>query len=179
MGLQLQPKEWVGAGDEVNELYGDTRGEAIRHAQARNDYFRKAFAAFRANDKKLAKQLSQKGRHEDTQMKEKHQQARQLIAQQRNSDVNNKSGRVRLLDLHGLHVNEALDLIFETIQTVSFEKRDGIVILFLITGTGHHTFDGRARVKPAVEEALDPEEIVWAETQPGMIAVRVETSGLS
>lgn len=58
------------------------------------------------------------------------------------------------LDLHYLHVSEAvgvLDLFLdESIRQLSSRKME----IFIITGRGLHSLDGKSKLKPAIKQRL-------------------------
>jgi len=57
-----------------------------------------------------------------------------------------------IVDLHGLHVKEALYFLESTLAEL---RRDGYRgPVYIITGTGHHSASGRARLAPAVQRWL-------------------------
>jgi DNA-nicking Smr family endonuclease len=174
---QHKPVHWVETGNALKELYEALRGQAIEHAQKRNAYFREAVVAYRANDKKLAKELGAKGREHNERMHKLHTQASEATLQARNPQLQSGSGeasesRHQTLDLHGLHVTEAIQLVEEILHL----PRDQSIVLFLIVGTGHHTFDGRARVRPSVLDLFKTHNIVWVEPQPGLLAIQLDTN---
>jgi DNA-nicking Smr family endonuclease len=87
-------------------------------------------------------------------------------------------GQPRLLDLHGLHVNEAISMLKREIGQLrlsvrSTRQREQV---FICVGTGHHTKGSRtpARLPIAVQQYLMEEEhLPFTETQPGMLRVIV------
>ena len=64
------------------------------------------------------------------------------------------------MDLHGLTVREALDLIESVLRACAATKaqrqhsRGGRVIVLFIVGKGLHSQDGRSRLGPAVTAKL-------------------------
>ena len=57
------------------------------------------------------------------------------------------------MDLHGLHVAEAVEFLAQMLPKLADEGVDSI---YLVTGSGHHSKgpDGNARLLPAVERFL-------------------------
>jgi hypothetical protein len=87
------------------------------------------------------------------------------------------TGQARLLDLHGLHVNEAIPVLKREIAQLrlnvrSTQQREQV---FICVGTGHHTKGSRtpARLPIAVQRYLAEEHLPFTETQPGMLRVIV------
>lgn len=90
--------------------------------------------------KAVAKNLSAQGQSLNRLMKEKHREAAQTIFQKRNSPASVNAG---FLDLHGLHVAEALECLDELLPELlqsPFHRRKPVRV---ITGSGHHTVGGK------------------------------------
>lgn len=159
---------WVSTGQSVGHMYQSLRAEAAEEARLRNKYFDRAAAAFKKNDGATAKRLGALGREANERMKELHRQAAQAIFEARNpphvTDV---------VDLHGLHVSEALERL-----PAALEKAPP-GILRILTGTGHHTKGtGRARLRPAVKKWLQEnryffEEVMDANEYVGSFKVEI------
>ena len=87
-------------------------------------------------------------------------------------------GNHRMLDLHGLHVNEAIPLLKRQLASLrvaarASQQRQQVLIC---VGTGHHTKGSRtpARLPVAVEKFLvEDERLPFTEQQPGMLRVIV------
>lgn len=82
-----------------------------------------------------------------------------------------------VLDLHGLHVNEAISILkreisnFRAMARNSGQRRH----LMVCVGTGHHSKGrGPARLAMAVERCLvEDERLNFTETVPGMFRVLI------
>ncbi|KAI0565992.1 polyadenylate-binding protein-interacting protein [Gracilaria domingensis] len=159
---------WVSTGRSVAELYEELRAEAAEQASIRNKYFDRAAAAFKRNDGATAKKMGALGREANERMKELHSKAANAIFATRNPPH-----VLDVIDLHGLHVNEALERLPSALEG----KHGRIRIL---TGTGHHTKGtGRARLRPAVKKWLKDndyffEEVVDANEYVGSFIVDIE-----
>jgi hypothetical protein len=140
---------WISTGEVVNQVYSMSRAEAEEHSRLRNQYFRLATEAFIAGDRKTAKEMSIKGREHDRLASEYHQQAAEKIFQKRNDRLQKLMQGRHIVDVHGLHPNEAIGVLDERLQSL----RSGDVI-DVITGTGHHSFDGDAKLLPALQKHL-------------------------
>lgn len=144
-----RPVKWVETGEGLNQTYTALREEAIRHAQLRNSYFEQSSNAYTSGNKVLANELARTARSHDEQMTVLHRQAADFIFEKRNTGLG-----PNVIDLHGLHVVEAiprLDEFFARVQEGGF--RDG----YVITGTGHHSSmlsGGKSRLLPAVQEHI-------------------------
>ncbi|KAH9320723.1 hypothetical protein KI387_015362, partial [Taxus chinensis] len=113
--LRQTPQLWLETGEAVGNMYSDLREEARDHARVRNAYFEQARQAYLVGNKALAKELSAKGQWHNGLMKAAHGKAGEAIYRQRNQATahlqNFLQGQERLIDLHGLHVNEAIHVL--------------------------------------------------------------------
>ena len=156
-------------------MYSESRGEARDFARIRNACFEQARQAYLVGNKALAKELSMKGQAYNTQMKAAHEKAREAIYRQRNP-VTSQRGSDRLIDLHGLHVSEAIHILkvelgaLRSTARVAGERMQVMVCV----GTGHHTKGSRtARLPIAVEQFLLDEGLHYTQAQPGLLRVVV------
>eukprot|EP00245_Coleochaete_scutata_P008579 TRINITY_DN2660_c0_g2_i1.p1 TRINITY_DN2660_c0_g2~~TRINITY_DN2660_c0_g2_i1.p1 ORF type:complete len:814 (-),score=150.78 TRINITY_DN2660_c0_g2_i1:1120-3468(-) len=180
---------WVETGEVVGQMYSEFREEARDHARVRNQYFDQAAQAYMAGNKALAKELSAKGQWHNDQMKAAHVKSAEAIFRHRNPLLTSigvgdrrvlgpQGNQRRMLDLHGLHVNEALMMLkreLEAMRAVAQTTRQRQQT-FVCVGTGHHTKGSRmpARLSAAVERFLHEEDNVqFAEVQPGLVRVVV------
>jgi DNA-nicking Smr family endonuclease len=108
--------------------------------------FNQARDSFVAGKKSHAKSLSAQGHALNDRMHALHRQASESIFQSRNSG----GGGELLVDLHGLHPDEAVRWAKERIEGI---KRRGVKV-YIVAGTGHHS-RGRAKVLPVVRGALE------------------------
>ncbi|KAK1418341.1 hypothetical protein QVD17_27484 [Tagetes erecta] len=171
---------WLETGEAVANMYSEMRGEARDHARLRNSYFEQARQAYLVGQKALAKELSAKGQLHNMQMKAAHEKAQESIYYQRNPaslDMqSNGRGRERIIDLHGLHVNEAIHVLKRDLMALrniarSTDQRQQV---YICVGTGHHTKGSRtpARLPVAVQRYLLEEEgLDYSEPQPGLLRV--------
>lgn len=143
---------WLQTGLSLSHTYQKLRQEAIEHAQLRNRFYQEATSAFVAGAKLQARDLSQKGRYHDQRMRACHQEAAAEMFAERN-----KNGLPEdVIDLHGLHVQEALSYVEEFLLRLEGKYRSCIIV----TGTGHHSEHGhihknhQARLAPAVTKYL-------------------------
>eukprot|EP01018_Ginkgo_biloba_P008057 Gb_15842 [translate_table: standard] len=174
------PQLWLETGDAVGNMYSDLREEARDHARVRNAYFEQARQAYLVGNKALAKELSAKGQWHNAQMKAAHGRAGEAIYRQRNLATahlqNFVQGQDRLIDLHGLHVNEAIHVLKHELTVLRNTARSTCQRqqLLICVGTGHHTKGSRtpARLPVAVERyLLEDEHLDYTEPQPGMLRV--------
>ncbi|CAO2820439.1 unnamed protein product [Amaranthus hypochondriacus] len=171
---------WLETGDAVANLYSEVRGEARDHARIRNVYFEQASQAYLMGNKALAKQLSMKGQLHNMQMKAAHNKAQESIYRQRNPISLEQQGggrcQEKMIDLHGLHVSEALHVLRQDLNALRNAARlaDQRLYVYICVGTGHHTRGSRtpARLPIAVQRYLLEEEgLEYSEPQPGLLRV--------
>eukprot|EP01133_Synstelium_polycarpum_P011919 gene11919-13887_t len=153
---------WSETGTAVSQLFSTHRDEAIKHAEARNKYFQMAAMSYVNGDSESAKKYSFEGYKHDKIMKELHQRARDAIFQQRNMNLESN-----ILDLHGLHVKEAIDIL---------SSRLGVVDpLYLIIGTGHHSISTVGRLPEAIKRFITDNRYKYSDCskdrRQGMIMV--------
>lgn len=165
---------WLQTGDAVASLYADTRKEAADHALARNAYFEQARQANDAGNKALASELTAKGSWHNEQMKAAHSKAAEAIFIQRNP-LASRQRKPTLLDMHGLHVNEAILILKRELAAIkrnctsnSNQKRQQ---LFICVGTGHHSRTGAKLPSAIARYLLEDEHLYFTETRPGMLRV--------
>jgi len=171
---------WLETGDAVANMYTELREEARDHARLRNAYFEQARQAYLIGNKALAKELSAKGQLHNMHMKEAHGKAQESIYRQRNPvgpemHVNGR-GHERMIDLHGLHVSEAIHVLKHELSVLRSTARaaEQRLHVYICVGTGHHTRGSRtpARLPIAVQRYLLEEEgLDFTEPQPGLIRV--------
>ena len=82
-------------------------------------------------------------------MKKQHQLAAKAILNKRNS--NSKA----ILDLHGLHVKEAIEFLKETLNAFKNQTKSDLRPFYILTGTGHHSKSSNPRLLPAVLDVLE------------------------
>uniref|UniRef100_A0A2K5N6X1 NEDD4 binding protein 2 n=1 Tax=Cercocebus atys TaxID=9531 RepID=A0A2K5N6X1_CERAT len=81
-----------------------------------------------------------------------------------------------VLDLHGLHVDEALEHLMRVLEkkTEEFKQNGGKPYLSVITGRGNHSQGGVARIKPAVIKYLISHSFRFSEIKPGCLKVMLK-----
>ncbi|WCJ29285.1 CTC-interacting domain 7 [Euphorbia peplus] len=173
---------WLETGEAVANMYSELREEARDHARLRNAYFEQARQAYLIGNKALAKELSVKGQLHNMHMKAAHGKAQDSIYRLRNSGgvemQGNGRGHERMIDLHGLHVSEALHVLKHELNVLRSTARaaDQRLQVYICVGTGHHTRGSRtpARLPIAVQQyLLEDEGLDFSEPQPGLLRVVV------
>lgn len=153
----LSSGNWISTGESVREFYEEMREEAREEARRRNKLFEQAAAAARAGKGAEAARLGAQGRSANMRMKQLHQEAAEMIWQKQNADFI-RNGQI---DLHALHVSEALDRLPSALSDASQQLSK----IKVITGTGHHSVGGggAARLKPAVASFLKNHQYPFTE----------------
>ncbi|KAF1443984.1 NEDD4-binding protein 2, partial [Spheniscus demersus] len=127
--------------------YDDLRAEAFCHQQKRQECLKKAGEAYRMGMKPVAAFYAHQGHLHEQKMKE----ANHAAAVQIFEKVNTSLLPMNVLDLHGLHVDEAVNQLSRVLQEKSeeYQQTGGKPYLCVITGRGSHSQGGVARIRPA------------------------------
>ncbi|NXY16228.1 N4BP2 protein, partial [Atrichornis clamosus] len=127
--------------------YDDLRAEAFCHQQKRQECLKKAGEAYRMGMKPVAAFYAHQGRLHEQKMKEANHAAAVQIFER----VNSSLLPMNVLDLHGLHVDEAVNQLSRVLQEKSeeYQQTGGKPYLSVITGRGSHSQGGVARIRPA------------------------------
>ncbi|NXU53580.1 N4BP2 protein, partial [Turnix velox] len=127
--------------------YNDLRAEAFCHQQKRQECLKKAGEAYRMGMRPVAAFYAHQGRLHEQKMKEANHAAAVQIFER----VNNSLLPMNVLDLHGLHVDEAVNHLSQVLQekTEEYQQIGGKPYLCVITGRGSHSQGGVARIRPA------------------------------
>ena len=82
-------------------------------------------------------------------MRKAHREAARLLYDERNKD--NSSSSEVYVDLHGLHPEEAV----EYLENALIEHQNSSQPVYAITGTGHHSKNGKDKIGKAIRNFLD------------------------
>jgi DNA-nicking Smr family endonuclease len=118
----------------------------------------RAAQAYNRHDARAAKALSLRGQAENNLMREAHRKAAQLLYDERNIGP---GSRELFVDLHGLHAEEAVDYLSKTLR--AHENVAPMRPIYAITGTGHHSRNGRDKIGKAVKAFLGEWRYVYRE----------------
>lgn len=148
--------------------YDVIRREATVHYHMRQESFRKAKEAYHRGMKTVAAFYSQQGRAYAEKMREANERASWKLLQLSNAQCDDNT-----LDLHGLHVQEAIQVLK---NYVKLKKRESWCLqkkqtLRVITGRGAHSALNIPKVKFAVEGYLLSSQLNYREVQAGMFHV--------
>ncbi|XP_013373553.1 PREDICTED: NEDD4-binding protein 2 isoform X2 [Chinchilla lanigera] len=152
--------------------YDDYRAEALLHQQRRMECYGKAKEAYRVGKKHVATFYAQQGSLHERRMKEAHHLAAVEIFETVNASLLPQN----VLDLHGLHVDEAIKHLMTVLQqkTEELKQNGGKPYLSVITGRGNHSQGGVARIKPAVIKYLTSHSFRFSEIKPGCLKVMLK-----
>ncbi|KAK5990362.1 Polyadenylate-binding protein-interacting protein 7 [Cladobotryum mycophilum] len=140
---------WLETGDRANKAYLKARQEAIKHGGLRNKFLQSAAQAWNRNDARAAKALSLRGQSENDLMRKAHREAARELYEERNRSLDGSSEVY--VDLHGLHPEEAV----EYLEKVLMENEKAARPIYAITGTGHHSKNGKDKVGKAIRSFLN------------------------
>uniref|UniRef100_A0A1D2AGJ6 Smr domain-containing protein n=1 Tax=Auxenochlorella protothecoides TaxID=3075 RepID=A0A1D2AGJ6_AUXPR len=153
-------------GQSVAADYSEVRAAARDHARLRNQFFMQATQAYLSGNRALAKQLSAAGREAATEMRAAHAAAATALFEGRNlGEGGRETPGCRTLDLHGLHVAEALERVRAAVKAQRVQRG---TVLRLVVGEGRH---GKvpARLPAAVRQLLTEEGVRWKEPYAGLL----------
>ncbi|KAF1966315.1 DUF1771-domain-containing protein [Bimuria novae-zelandiae CBS 107.79] len=149
--------------------YDRLRDLARQEAAKRSSCFDRAHQAYEAGDGARAHELSEEGKRHAAQMDAYNRQARDFIFRENNAD-----GRVAsdTVDLHGLFVEEAEDVLEERIKAA---RSQGQTHLHVIVGKGNHSRGHVQKIKPRVEQVCRELGLQYAtEENEGRIYVNLQ-----
>ncbi|TVY18227.1 Polyadenylate-binding protein-interacting protein 7 [Lachnellula arida] len=140
---------WLETGERANKSYLKARQDAIKHGGLRNKFLQSAAQAWNRNDARAAKALSLRGQSENDLMRKAHREAARELYEERNK--HGSSSSELYVDLHGLHPEEAV----EYLERVLLESQKETRPVYAITGTGHHSKNGKDKVGKAIRNFLN------------------------
>lgn len=149
--------------------YDRLRDLARQEAAKRSSCFDRAHQAYESGDGARAHQLSEEGKQHAAKMEQYNRQARDYIFRENNSE-----GRVAgdTIDLHGLFVEEAEDVLEERIKAA---KQRGETHLHVIVGKGNHSRNHVQKIKPRVEQVCREQGLQYrTEENEGRIFVNLQ-----
>lgn len=119
--------------------------------------YHSAAQAWNRNDARAAKALSLRGQSENDLMRKAHREAARLLYDERNRD--SASSQEVYVDLHGLHPEEAV----EYLEHALIEHQSSSRPVYAITGTGHHSKNGKDKVGKAIRSFLSDWKYAYRE----------------
>ncbi|KAA8649883.1 hypothetical protein EYZ11_001147 [Aspergillus tanneri] len=155
---------WLETGSRANQQYIKYRTEAIRHGTVRNKFLQSAAQAWNRNDARAAKALSLRGQAENEAMRKCHREAARQLYEERNKHLLSvgldDSAEELYIDLHGLHPEEAIEYLEKILLK---HAREGRRVVYAITGTGHHSKNGKDKIGKAVKAWLNEWKYLFRE----------------
>ncbi|KAF7592203.1 hypothetical protein BBP40_000544 [Aspergillus hancockii] len=126
---------WLETGSRANQQYIKFRTDAIRHGTAENEAMRRC-----------------------------HREAARQLYEERNQHILNSglddSLEELYVDLHGLHPEEAIEYLEKILLKHANEGRR---VIYAITGTGHHSKNGKDKIGKAVKGWLNEWKYLFRE----------------
>ncbi|CAN2388498.1 NEDD4-binding protein 2 [Pristimantis euphronides] len=152
--------------------YDDFRAEAFIYHQRQQESYRKAAEAHNRGMKQVAAYYAQQGYLYGQKMKEENRRAAVHIFER----VNECLLPENILDLHGLHVDEAMKHFRKVLQDKreEFKQNGGKSHLLVITGRGNHSQGGVPRIKPAIIDFLTNHNYRFQEKTPGALCITLK-----
>nr|XP_006001549.1 PREDICTED: NEDD4-binding protein 2 isoform X2 [Latimeria chalumnae] len=149
--------------------YDDFRAEAFLHYHKQQECLKKADEAYRRGMKQVATFYAQQGQLHGQKMKEANHLAAIEIFERVNASLLSQN----VLDLHGLHVEEAIHHLDRVLQqkVAETQQTGGKPYLSVITGRGNRSQGGVARIKPAVIDYLTNHSFRFTEPKPGLLKI--------
>ncbi|KAM8940292.1 NEDD4-binding protein 2 [Pelodytes ibericus] len=152
--------------------YQDFRAEAVLYRKKQQESYKKAAEAHSRGMKQVAAYYAQQGHLYGEKVKEENQRAAVQIFQRANEFLLPEN----ILDLHGLHVDEAMKHFRKVLQDKMEENKQngGKSHLSVITGRGNHSQGGIPRIKLAVVDYLTNHNFRFTEIRPGVLRVTLK-----
>ncbi|XP_035682236.1 NEDD4-binding protein 2-like isoform X1 [Branchiostoma floridae] len=157
--------------------YEDFRTEATIHYKQRQECFQKAATAYQKGQKELAFYYAQQGHLHTDKLREANRRASEKILELKNAGLD----QLNCLDLHGLHVNEAIDALKSVLKEkerelhhASTSRHPVANYICVITGRGNNSRGGVARLKPAVLNYLHTNDYRFTEPQVGLVKITLK-----
>ncbi|KAF3933158.1 hypothetical protein ABW19_dt0206604 [Dactylella cylindrospora] len=157
------------ASDEAE--YDRLRGLARTEQNRRHDLIAQSRQAYADGDGARAHELSQEAKRHEANADAYNKQASEYIFR-----VNNVNQEEDTIDLHGLFVEEAEEILATRIQAAKRQHARG---LHVIVGKGIHSENHVQKIKPAVEKFCRDNNLVYSiEKNAGRIYIDLQAEGV-
>ncbi|CAH2300059.1 Hypothetical predicted protein [Pelobates cultripes] len=152
--------------------YDDFRAEAFLYRKKQQENYKKAAEAHSRGMKHVASFYAQQGHLYGEKVKEENRRAAVQIFQRANEFLLPEN----ILDLHGLHVDEAMKHFRQVLKDKmeEYKQNGGKAHLSVITGRGNHSQGGVPRIKLAVTDYLTNHKFRFTEARPGVLCVSLK-----
>lgn len=155
---------------ENEDLYSRCRKDARKMESVADDYRKASKVARSKGDKILAKELDKKARETDNAAKKLHEEASHKIFKE-----NNKDYGIMKMDLHDLHVPEAIQFVEKRLNEIGKLSKKAIgklnqQRLEVVTGIGNHS-RGAPKLPGAVRSFLNENGYEFDGNKPGVVMV--------
>ncbi|KAK9480160.1 hypothetical protein V1514DRAFT_290265 [Lipomyces japonicus] len=154
-----------------DQEYKRLRDLANVEFNARGRFIEQSKKAYEDGDGAEAKRLSEQAKQHGQKMDEYNSQAAVFVFRANNSDSDADE-----IDLHGLYVKEAEEILEQRIRACISRNEDHLEV---IVGKGHHSAGGVAKLKPAVERLCQEHGFRFSldEDNSGVIIIDFKQSG--
>ncbi|KAK4050818.1 hypothetical protein OIV83_003240 [Microbotryomycetes sp. JL201] len=154
-----------------NAEYVELRNKAIREADLMGQAFSASKQAYASGDGGRAHDLSVQGKEHQRLKEMYNDQAAEWIFQ-----ANNRAQPYGTIDLHGLYVQEAIERTEKTIREV---RGRGLAELRIIVGKGIHSDRHVAKIKPAIIDLMERENLTahLDSHNAGVLVVQLQGQG--
>ncbi|XP_058119333.1 uncharacterized protein LOC131290034 [Anopheles ziemanni] len=150
----------------------ECRNLAQHHLDLKNECHEKARAAIQRNVPGLADYYSQIARLHKTKIDMYNTRASNCIMEVHKLKLNNED----VLDLHYLHSQEALsclEMFLAEHASKLLKSQQRFKTLYIITGRGLHSADGKPIIKQRVKAMLRVKNIRYSELNPGFLKIKL------
>ncbi|KAN0038855.1 hypothetical protein ACTA71_001047 [Dictyostelium dimigraforme] len=145
----------------TEELYKKGQEKVDRIAKERDDLHKQADKAFESGDKSLGHQLREQAKSKTQELEKASKDASRSVFLAKNAK-NDKF----TVDLHGLHANDAIELLVERLDEIKSSKGREFTI---ITGAGNHSDANGPKIKPMVHKLMKEKGYTYSEVNNGSI----------
>ncbi|KAN0024343.1 hypothetical protein ACTFIV_008749 [Dictyostelium citrinum] len=145
----------------TEELYKKGQEKVDRIAKERDDLHKQADKAFESGDKSLGHQLREQAKAKTQELEKASKEASRSVFLSKNAK-NDKF----TVDLHGLHANDAIELLVERLDEIKSQKGKEFTI---ITGAGNHSDANGPKIKPMVHKLMKEKGYTYSEVNNGSI----------
>jgi DNA-nicking Smr family endonuclease len=163
----VQPRAYTD--NEWDEVISRVRAHERQLFSKKQQLFEAASNAYKKGQGAEAKRLSRTAHQTDEKYRRARQEASVTILHLRNHGK-----PADTLDLHGQYVEEALSFTKQRLKELrNINNAQRTSSLLIITGAGHHSEDGRAKIRPAVLNFLRKKGYSFKEEGPGAFRVHL------